>query len=145
MKLLACVLALLIPGMALAGMIFLQAPPSGNTNLVPVQQLPYTYVLGFDPNTGNIHGVCGYRMKASSGRSGNHPVEDFCSWNLQGHSLGLNGQAFPLPAIPYGPVNYYPDPVTGGLVPVFVVAVDAQGDVIGVLDEFPRVAVLITP
>jgi hypothetical protein len=145
MKSLACVFALMISGIASAGMIFLKAPPNSNPNLVPVQDLPFTYVLGFEPETGVINGVCGYRALAVSGRGSTAYHWFPCQWDLQGNSLGLTGIAQYRPTIPYGPIQYFDDPVTGGMAPVFVVAIDGSGNVIGVLDEYPRVAVLVTP
>ena len=111
-----------------------------------VNDLPYTFVTGFDPVTKNIQGVCGYTGHAS-GRGSRAPWAYYnCEWDLTGKpsSRGSEIAGSNLPG------SLPPPPVYGPLMmldtePVFVVGTDSNYNNIGVLDGSPRIAVLVTP
>jgi hypothetical protein len=134
MKALSLALLLLIAPAAFAGGIIhlLAYKPAPCCALFAVNDLPYTFVTGFDSVTGDIQGVCGY----TNGRS---QAWFNCEWDLTGKPLSIGSRILPPPQPVYGALMWFYNE------PEFVVATDSNGNHIGVLDGSPRIAVLTTP
>ena len=138
----------LIASTATAGSVVLKPALPAPAGFTPQYFLPFTFATGFDSATGRIDGVCGYTSGA-----GRYVAKSFydCSWDLHGAAtLGnLICSGVYNCSAPKGPVYVglqyfvlYPGKPAW---PVFVIASDANGDVLGVVDSLPYQAVLLTP